>query len=73
MAYADYRHCDVCDGKCFYDTDLGYEFHESEWVEFDEVDKARGYKLGYLGNWGVICKECMKDWEVVIQKKTNPE
>lgn len=71
MAYADYRHCDVCGTKCFYDTNLNYEFRDSEWVELDEIDKARGYKLDYLGQWAVICKDCMKDYEVVIQKKPN--
>lgn len=25
MAYADYRHCDVCDAKAFYDAGLDYD------------------------------------------------
>ena len=25
MAYADYKLCDVCDGKVFYDSNLSYE------------------------------------------------
>ena len=69
MALADYRLCDVCDSKVFYDVHLNYEFTESEWVKFDEFDNRLGFKLDYLGDWSCICKECSKSWEVVVQRK----
>jgi hypothetical protein len=28
MAYADYRHCDICDAKTFYDANLDYDWEE---------------------------------------------
>ena len=59
MAYADYRHCDVCDCKVFYDANLNYD-------HFPETGEV---KLERLGAWAVICVECAKTHEVVIQKK----
>jgi hypothetical protein len=61
MAYADYRHCDVCDEKVFYDADLNYE-------EVKE-DGQWKLKLGNLGDWKVICDECAKTHEVVVRER----
>lgn len=69
MAAADYRLCDVCINKVFYDSNLNYDYDGLGWVKFDEIDKQRGYSLDYLGDWICICKECSKTWEVVVQKK----
>ena len=63
MAGADYRSCDICGSKTFYDADLQY----------DKVDashpavRGEGYNLGYLGDWKVICHKCAETNEVVIQ------
>lgn len=51
MAKADYRLCDVCDGKVFYDANLNYE---------PNSEPPLYYELDYLGDWKVICKDCAK-------------
>ena len=58
MAYADYRLCDVCDCKTFYDANLNYEYV-----------KGKGQVLDYLGDWKVLCQDCVKTHEVKIVKK----
>jgi hypothetical protein len=57
MAAADYRLCDICDCKTFYDSNLDYDFQEYP---------EHGLRLG---DWKVICSECAKTHEVVIQEK----
>lgn len=66
MAAADYRLCDVCGGKAFYDANLNYDATPNKWVEgqvpYKEVgqpDEFNDY-LDYLGDWAVICKDCAK-------------
>lgn len=76
MAAGDYRSCDVCGGKCFYDANLNYEDDENEWnanrPPFRTVglDPPSFYapKLDYLGDWAVICNECAKTHKCVIVK-----
>lgn len=59
MALADYRLCDVCGGKAFYDANLNYDF--------DNMDKeAHMPKLDYLGDWAVICEDCAKTHRCVV-------
>lgn len=70
MAAADYRLCDVCGGKAFYDSNLNYE------DERDAPDRAAykiageeanwGYRLGYLGDWAVICTDCSSSYKTAI-------
>ena len=73
MALADYRLCDVCDGKAFYDANLNYEHEPSQWgpdVPYREAGKEQcddpelnhkhGSRLGYLGDWAVLCLDCAK-------------
>lgn len=63
MALADYRLCDVCGQKVFYDADLNYDYPNTN---------AKGdIKLDYLGDWAVICEECAKDHECVIRRKSD--
>lgn len=50
MALADYRLCDVCGGKAFYDANLNY------------TDEG----LDRLGDWKVICVECAKTHKTVV-------
>lgn len=75
MATADYYLCDVCNGKCFYDSNLNYEFPDKEGndsfgdkIDPSEMVKGRGFKLGYLGDIAAICHECAKTHEVVVRK-----
>ena len=62
MAGADYRSCDVCGTKTFYDARLDYNYDE-----FPPIGLPR------LGDWKVICIECAKTHKVVVQKKPRKE
>lgn len=79
MAMADYRLCDVCGGKAFYDANLSYEEGPSEYrdtppfrmagkeqMEDPEHLQKYGYRLGYLGDWAVICEDCAKTHKTTI-------
>jgi hypothetical protein len=57
MALADYRLCDVCEVKTFYDVNLDQTFRDGEW------------KPERVGAWAVICEECAKTHEVVVRPK----
>jgi hypothetical protein len=61
MAMRDYRLCDVCGGKVFYDANLNYDF--------DQCNDKGEPKLDYLGDWAIICVECAKDYKCVVIKK----
>ena len=70
MAGADYRDCDVCGDKVFYDACLCYEFDEGKTTL--KNNKEVPYYLGNLGNWIVLCKDCSKKYELqVVTKKTK--
>ena len=60
MALLDYRLCDVCNSKCFYDAQLQYDF---------EDNKTTG--LYNLGNWICLCTDCSKTHEIKIEKKPS--
>jgi hypothetical protein len=80
MALADYRLCDVCEGKAFYDAHLNYGDGTDAWHKDlspyrqagkDQYDKPEfnqkyGMRLDYLGDWAVICSECAKTHKTVI-------
>lgn len=53
MAYADYRLCDVCGAKTFYDASLNYNSPNAEHPH---------YWLYGVGDWVVICVECAKKY-----------
>lgn len=58
MAAADYRLCDVCGSKTFYDANLDYDFKEYP-----------GTGLYNLGDWSVICRNCAKTHFTFIAMK----
>lgn len=72
MALADYRLCDVCGSKAFYDASLNYDDTPSECrinntpyriagaeqYSNQETVQKHGMRLDYLGDWAVICYEC---------------
>lgn len=60
MALADYRLCDVCGAKAFYDANLNYE----EDTETPIRDCNVG--LDYVGDWVVICQDCAKTHQCVV-------
>ena len=62
MALADYRLCDICGNKTFYDANLNYDFDDPEL-------KGKDWPLVGLGDWVVICKECAKTHVCVVKKR----
>lgn len=73
MAMADYRQCDVCGCKAFYDANLNYEWPDKNgngsWgqkIEKDELVRDSGHKLDHLGDWAVICTDCAKTHKCVV-------
>ncbi len=65
MAMADYRWCDKCGCKAFYDANLNYNFEAEKGDCVHEAD----YSLDFLGDWAVLCKECSKTHECIIKTK----
>lgn len=65
MAAADYRLCDKCDGKVFYDSNLNYEYRE--------VLPSGHMKLDYLGDWAVICEDCAKTHKTRVLTNAEAE
>lgn len=59
MAGADYRSCDVCGTKTFYDARLEYDFEEFP---------LHGLRLG---QWKVICQRCSKTHDVIVVKREH--
>lgn len=57
MAGADYRSCDICRCKTYYDANLNWDF---------EAYPEHGLRLG---DWKVICIECAKTYKCVIVKR----
>jgi hypothetical protein len=77
MASADYRLCDVCGKKSFYDAELGYEdgatkkrkpyrIAGNEQYEDATINESDGLRLGFLGDWAVICDKCSKKFKTQI-------
>lgn len=60
MAASDYRLCDICDSKCYYDSNVEYDF-----TEYPDTG------LWNTGDWAVICRECSKTYQVIIQKRED--
>lgn len=64
MALSDYRLCDVCDRKTFYDAMLNWDQY-GNWEEGDAPvledggAVAKG-SLERLGAWAIICQDCVK-------------
>jgi len=55
MALADYRLCDLCGDKTFYDAQLQYDFREHP---------DTGFKN--LGDWKVLCRDCTQTHTLLI-------
>jgi hypothetical protein len=78
MAACDYRLCDLCGGKAFYDANLSYNDAKS-------ADDPRAYRiagnpqrfgwmaLGYVGDWAVLCTECAKTHRTMIVQSAPQE
>lgn len=72
MAAADYRKCDVCGTKAFYDANLNYTDDRDEWTKETKnfrvcgEEQRWGNKLDRLGDWAVLCAECAKTHKTAI-------
>lgn len=70
MAAADYRRCDVCNGKVFCDAHLNYD--ETQEENDPEAFRIAGHvepwgaRLDYLGDWAVICSHCAKTHKTIV-------
>jgi hypothetical protein len=72
MAIADYRTCDICCKKAFYDADLNYKFIDHKHTDEEETlqnSKQSDYLLGNCWNWVVLCRECSKKYTIKIEAK----
>ena len=59
MAAADYRLCDVCGRKTFYDAELDY---------VDDPRAERPLPRG-LGDWAAICPACAETNRCVVERR----
>jgi len=70
MAAADYRLCDVCNGKVFCDAKLNYnetqEENDPEAFRIAGHVEPWGARLDYLGDWAVICSDCAKTHKTIV-------
>ena len=76
MAMSDYRSCDVCGSKAFYDAQLNYEDGskvDGKWVYSETPYRIAGKDQGqygtglcYVGDWAVICISCAKTHRTAI-------
>lgn len=83
MAMADYRLCDVCGGKAFYDERLNYEDGDDHFAkdrkpyriagaeQYSEPDLLQRYgmRLDYVGDWAVICDTCADTHKCIVVPK----
>ncbi len=73
MAASDYRLCDVCKGKTFYDARLNYEWVGDPNAPGCEVRNAGvlndQLRLDWLGDWVVICEECAATHACIVVPK----
>lgn len=61
MALCDYRLCDKCNQKVFYDSNLNYVWNKDTGL----------MDLEYLGDWAVICNDCAKTWKCIIVERAR--
>lgn len=67
MAASDFRLCDVCSSKVFYDANLNYEPVEDESGNVRNGGSLlRDLRLEYLGDWAVICDDCAETHQCVV-------
>lgn len=87
MAKADYRLCDLCGSKAFYDANLNYErinkndkydtfsppFKVAGVSQYEDHDDLEMYgtRLDMLGDWAVLCTDCALTHQVRIVRKED--
>ena len=60
MAIADYKLCDVCQGKAFYDANITDPNYTSTWDASEDWD---GVELA------VLCSRCKKTHKITIAER----
>ena len=66
MAFVDYRLCDVCGSKAFYDARLNYEQTSDGAALRNGGEMIQGLSLDRLGDWCVLCTDCARTHRCVI-------
>lgn len=67
MAACDYRLCDKCGSKTFYDANLNYERVSENPPGYKQVGvEQRLNSLDNLGDWAVLCRKCSTEFKTVI-------
>jgi hypothetical protein len=70
MALADYYLCDVCGCKCFYDSNLNWEWPTKDNpIPAEELVKDTNLKLDYCGDMAAICRKCSMTHEIKVELK----
>jgi hypothetical protein len=70
MAYVDYWHCAVCDGKAFYDADISWEYQyvgKSPQGEYNGPLNNPPYRHGC--SVVALCEDCWKTHEIKVVKR----
>ena len=63
MAYVDYHHCVVCDGKAFYDANIEDPHYVSSW---DKNAREFGYT-----EVRAICRNCTDKYQLVLRERSE--
>jgi len=59
--------CDGCGEKCFYDSNLNWEFGtRKDPIPKDELVRGTNVRLDYCGDMAALCRNCAKNFEVII-------
>ena len=67
MARADYKLCDVCSEKAFYDANLNYEQPGQGLHDFAGRDTST--RLDFCAQLGAVCDDCYeKGWRLKLVK-----
>jgi len=66
MAGIDYKYCDVCNKRAFYDADLTYR-EATSMACTKEMGVKKDYKLGMVGDWVVLCDDCAPKYDIELR------
>lgn len=66
MAMCDYRWCNVCGCKAFYDAELNY-------YDEDKPNAQNGQELpdGRIADMVCLCSDCLKTHEIKVVARSN--
>lgn len=60
MPLGDYKECDICKENTFCDSFVNYR-----------LDKDGEMRPMRVGDWKVLCKDCAKNFEVIVIKRED--